>query len=86
MMSLIGGNLKGNLCKWTYLQKRNRFTDIENKLLVAKGDKSRGGTEGLWDWYMHTIAHGVDGWSTGTCGVAQGTLSTSGGNLYGKRI
>ena len=24
--------------KWTYLQKRNRHTDIENKLMVTKGD------------------------------------------------
>ena len=32
--------------KWTYLQNRNRLTDIENKLVVAKG--VRGG-RGL-DW------------------------------------
>ena len=24
--------------KWTYLQNRNRFTGIENKLMVTKGD------------------------------------------------
>ena len=24
--------------KWTYLQKRHRFTDIENRLVVAKGE------------------------------------------------
>ena len=28
--------------KWTYLQDRNRPTDIENKLLVTKGE-NRGG-------------------------------------------
>jgi len=32
--------------KWTYLQKRNRFTDIENRLVVASGE---GGGSGM-DW------------------------------------
>ena len=36
-------NLK-KWCKWTYLQHRNRFTDIENKHMVTKGEK--GGGEG----------------------------------------
>ena len=31
--------------KWTYLQKRNRLTDIENKLMVTKGE-GEGGREG----------------------------------------
>ena len=26
--------------KWTYLQNRNRVTDVENKLIVAKGERS----------------------------------------------
>ena len=34
-------NLK-NCYKWTYLQNRNRLTDIENKLMVTKG-KGEGG-------------------------------------------
>ena len=25
--------------KWTYLQNRNRFTDMENKLIVTKGER-----------------------------------------------
>ena len=25
--------------KWTYLQNRNRLTDIEDKLMVTKGEK-----------------------------------------------
>ena len=29
--------------KWTYLQNRNRVTDVENKLTVAKGERKRGG-------------------------------------------
>ena len=28
--------------KWTYLQNRNRLTDIENKLMVTKGDSGEG--------------------------------------------
>ena len=31
--------------KWTYLQNRNRLTDIENKLMVTKGETYRGGRE-----------------------------------------
>ena len=34
--------------KWTYLQNRNRPTDIENRLVVAKGGGSRGGTD--WEF------------------------------------
>ena len=30
--------------KWTYLQNRNRPTDIENKLMVIKGER-----RGVWD-------------------------------------
>ena len=33
-------------CKWTYLYERNRFTDIQNRLVVAKG---KGGGSGR-DW------------------------------------
>ena len=27
--------------KWTYLQNRNRHTDIENRLVVAKGEGTK---------------------------------------------
>ena len=30
-------NLK-NWYKWTYLQNRNRVTDVENKLMVSRGE------------------------------------------------
>ena len=33
-------NIKGY--KWTYLQNRNRLTDIENKLMVTKGRRGEG--------------------------------------------
>ena len=29
--------------KWTYLQNRNRLTDIKDKLMVTKGDRGGGG-------------------------------------------
>ena len=29
--------------KWTYLQNRNSLTDIDNKLMVTKGERERGG-------------------------------------------
>ena len=29
-------------CKWTYLQKRNRLTDIENRIVVAKKEGRSG--------------------------------------------
>ena len=28
--------------KWTYLQNRNRLTDIENKLMVTEGERGGG--------------------------------------------
>ena len=34
--------------KWTYLQNRNRHIDIENKLMVTKGE--RGGRDNLEVW------------------------------------
>ena len=34
--------------KWTYLQKRSRLTDIENKLMVTKGEGGRDKL-GVWD-------------------------------------
>ena len=33
--------------KWTYLQSRNRLTNIENKLMVTKGER-RGWKLGVW--------------------------------------
>ena len=37
-------NLK-NWYKWTYLQNRNKFTDIESKFMVTKGGRVRGDQE-----------------------------------------
>ena len=36
--------------KWNYMQKRKRFTDIENKLTVTKGERGVGRNRlGVWD-------------------------------------
>ena len=37
--------------KWTYIQNRNRPTDIENKVMLTKGDSGGGEREklGVWD-------------------------------------
>ena len=37
MISLICGILKNKRYKWTYLQNRNRLTDLENIFMVTKG-------------------------------------------------
>ena len=38
--------------KWTYLRNRNRLTDIENKLMVTKGEIGGGDKSRVWDWQM----------------------------------
>ena len=37
MISLICEDLKR--CKWTYLQNKNRVTDVENKFMVTSGER-----------------------------------------------
>lgn len=47
-----------NLNKWykqTYLQNRNRLTDVENKLRVTKGERVGRDKLGVWDEQIHTI-------------------------------
>ena len=41
-------NLKKKWYKWTYTQNRNRTTDIENKLMVTKGERSERNKFGIW--------------------------------------
>ena len=38
--------------KGTYSQNRNRLTDIENKLMVTKGEKGRRDKLGVWDYTL----------------------------------
>ena len=47
-------NLKRMIWR-TYLHKRNRVTDVENKCMVIKG-KSGGGRDKLEDWDWHIYA------------------------------
>ena len=35
--------------KWIYLQNRNRLTEIENKLMVTKGEREERDKLGIWD-------------------------------------
>ena len=48
MISLIREILK-KWCKWTYLWKRNRLTDRENKLTVIKDEREDKDKWGVWD-------------------------------------
>ena len=58
---------------WTYLQNRNRLTDIENRLGVAKGEAGGGGKD--WEFgvsrcklvYIGWINNKVLLYSTGNC-------------------
>ena len=36
--------------KWTYLWNRNRLTDIENKIMVTKGER-----EGMGEGYISSL-------------------------------
>ena len=51
MLSLIRVNFKKR-CEWTYLHIRNRFTDLENELIVISGECGGEGWAvclGVWD-------------------------------------
>ena len=41
----------------TYLQNRNRVTDVENKLMVSWGEKGRRDKLGGWDRHTHTTIY-----------------------------
>ena len=44
-----------------YMQNRNRLTDIENKLLVTKGEREGGrGKLGVWDYHVHTTIYKIN--------------------------
>ena len=46
--------------KWTYLQDRNRVIDVENKLMVTKGERESRDKLGDWDWHVHTTIYKTD--------------------------
>ena len=45
--------------KWTYLQKRNKLMDMENRLVVAKGE----GEEVGWSGILRLVAANYSIWS-----------------------
>ena len=45
--------------KWTYLQNRNRVTDVESKLMVTRGKVGRDKL-GDWDWHIHYYIYKID--------------------------
>ena len=48
MISLTCGIFKKRY-KWTYLQNSNGRTDIQNKLMVTKGERGGRNKLGVWD-------------------------------------
>ena len=44
--------------KWTYLQNRNRVTDVENKLTITKGEM-QGNKLGIWHQQMHATMYKI---------------------------
>ena len=53
-------NLKKKWYKGTYIQNRNRPTDIENKLMATKGEGGERDKLGAWDEYIHTTIYEID--------------------------
>ena len=45
--------------QWTYLQNRNRYIDIGDKLMVTKG-KGVGDKLGVCNQNIHTTIYGID--------------------------
>ena len=69
--------------KWTYLQKRNRHTDFENKLMVIKSERL--GEKGAWDEHIHTITCKINNQQRPTV-WHRDLYSLFRNKLYGKRI
>ena len=45
--------------KWTYLQNRNRVTDVKNKLMVTKGERGGGNKLRDWDWHIYITIYKI---------------------------
>ena len=50
-------NLKKNWYKWTYLQNRNRPTDLENELMVTRGEGWGRGIDWEFGIDMYTLLY-----------------------------
>ena len=50
LMILLICGIQNKWYKWTYIQSRNRHTDIENKLILTKGERNGVRDKlGVWD-------------------------------------
>ena len=50
----------GRSYRWSYLQSRNRDTDIETKHMDTKGERGGGNKLGDWHWHIHTTMYKID--------------------------
>ena len=57
MISLICGILKKKWYKWTYLQNRMTVTELENELMVTKGDGWGSGIDWEFGIDMYTLLY-----------------------------
>ena len=47
--------------EWTYLQNRNKVTDVENKCMITRGkEKERRDKLGNGDWHIHNTIYKID--------------------------
>ena len=46
--------------RWSYLQNRNRDTDIESKRMDTEGEMGGWDEMGDWDWHIHTTMYKRD--------------------------
>ena len=57
MLTHTCGIWKKNLCRQSYLHRRNIETDIESKCMAIKGGREKWDELGDWDWYIYTHTH-----------------------------
>ena len=55
------------------LLTKHRLTDIENKLMVTKGERRGRNKLGVWDQQIHTTMYKTDKTTRSYC-IAQGTI------------
>ena len=82
MISLICGIFKKKWYKWTYLQNRNRFTDLENELVGTRRERlGRGIDLGVWDRQVWVCGGSVASFVLTVCNPMD--CSPSGSSVHG---
>ena len=71
--------------KWTYLQKRNRLTDLENELMVTRGKAGRRDRLRVWGFCVHADILRIDNQQGSTVSPKE-LCSLFCDNLNGKSI